>query len=174
MFPDDPLAHMRSTFEKDMDRNVFVIMRYAPTSPFVKIENTIKETLQRFGLKAVLARDVILHQQIWNHIRFCMEHSRYAIVVFENILQPDFNPNITLELGYMLALKRPCLILKDDSMDKLHTDIIGHLYTPFNVHKVKETVGGAIEKWLMRLGPNSVKPAETISADKPVEANKKR
>ncbi|HEX8919847.1 MAG TPA: hypothetical protein VF766_00120, partial [Pyrinomonadaceae bacterium] len=85
----DQLAHIRNTFEKDLYRNVFVIMRYAPKAPFVEIEKTIKETLQRYGLKAVLAKDVAFHQQLWNHVRFCMEFSRYAIVVFESILNPD-------------------------------------------------------------------------------------
>jgi len=170
----DQLAHIRNTFEKDLYRNVFVIMRYAPKAPFVEIEKTIKETLQRYGLKAVLAKDVAFHQQLWNHVRFCMEFSRYAIVVFESILNPDFNPNVTLELGYMLAKGRPCLILKEKAMPKLHTDIIGHLYVPFNAHKVKETVRTAVENWLEGLGHTSIKPAETITAATAIEAYKER
>lgn len=103
-----------------------------------------------------------------------MLHSRYAIVVFEKILQPDFNPNVALELGYMLALRRPCLILKEKSMPILHTDIIGHLYTPFDAQNIKATVASAIESWLEKLGHPRVKVAETITARSTIKAYKKR
>ena len=170
----DPFAINRGRFEKEENKNVFVIMRYGPDVPFKEIESTIKDTLQRYGLKAVLARDVAFYQQLWNTVRFCMTHSRYAIVVFERIQQPDFNPNVVLELGYMLAMQRPCLILKEQSLPTLSTDIIGHLYTPFDSHRVRETVGVAIEDWLKRLGHSSIKPAEIITADTLLEANKER
>jgi hypothetical protein len=173
----DPLSENRRLFEKDENKNVFIIMRYGPEIPFAEISNTIKETLERYGLKAVLARDVVFHMQLWSNIRFCMEHSRYAIAVFERIAQPEYNPNVSLELGFMLALRRHCLILKEQSLQILHTDIIGQMYTSFDSHRVSETVGHAIETWLQKLGHSSIKPADTITANEsitPIEANKER
>jgi len=170
----DPLTENRRIFEKDENKNVFVIMRYGPQVPFAEIERIIKETLQHYGLKAVLARDVAFHMQLWNNVRFCMDHSRYAIVVFERISHPEFNPNVSLELGYMLALRRPCLILKEQSLPTLPTDIIGQMYTPFNSHKVTETISVAIDKWLQKLGHSRIRPAEIITANTSIEANKER
>src|SRR3712207_4509606 len=109
----DEFAVNQERFEKDKDENVFVIMRYSPESPFKEIEETIRNTLHQYGLKAVLAKDVAFHQELWENVQFCMRHSRYAVVVFERIQQPDFNPNVLLELGYMLALHKRCLILKE-------------------------------------------------------------
>src|SRR6185503_8693470 len=97
----DPFASNQAAFEKDENRNVFVMMRYSSETPFAEIEEVIKETLQRYGLRAVLARDVAFHQELWNNVRFCMNHCRYAIVVFDRIQEPEFNPNVALELGYM-------------------------------------------------------------------------
>jgi hypothetical protein len=174
MIPKDPFKKKRAAFEKDEHKNVFVIMRYGLEPPFAEIENTITETLQRFGLKAVVARDVSFHQQLWNNVRFCMDHSRYAIIVFERILEPAYNPNIAIELGYMIGLKRPRLILKDHSIQVLPTDIIGQLYTEFNSYKAKETIAVAIERWLEKLGHSSIKPAEVITASTEIEANIKR
>lgn len=174
MIPKDPFKKKRTEFEKEEHRNVFVIMRYAPGAPFTEIENSIKETLQKFGLKAVLARDVRFHHTLWNNVRFCMDHSRYAIIVFEKVLEPAYNPNIAVELGYMMGLKRPRLILKDQSTQVLPSDIISELYTEFNSYKVKETITVAIEQWLERLGHSSVKPAEVITAKTEIEANTKR
>ena len=161
-------------FEKDENINVFVMMRYEPNLPFVEIEETIKETLQKFGLKAILARNLTFHRQLWSNVRFCMEHSRYAIVVFENIVQPEFNPNVALELGYILALKKPYLILKEKSVPILHSNIRGFLHSSFDSHRVKETVGAAIEDWLHMLKHTKIEPAWTITANTQLEANIER
>lgn len=156
----NPFELNRKAFKRESDKNVVVIMRYGPDKPFQEIESTIKDTLLLYGLKATLAKDVALHEQLWDNVRFCMDHCCYGVVVFERILQPDYNPNVALELGYMLAKGIPCLILKDVSMPRLQTDIIGHLYTPFDSHSVRETVAPAIEGWLRRLGHSTV--VETI------------
>jgi hypothetical protein len=173
----DPLEEKRRAFEKEVNSNVFVIMRHGPEIPFAEIEQTIKETLLRYSLKAVLARDVVFHMQLWSNVRFCMENSRYAIAVFERIIQPEYNPNVSLEFGFILALRRPYLILKERSLQMLHTDITGQVYTSFDSHNVVETVATAIEKWLEKLGHSSIKPATIIATDQsttPIEANKER
>ncbi|MBW2737795.1 MAG: hypothetical protein JRE64_02875 [Deltaproteobacteria bacterium] len=169
-----PYKKNRMAFERDENKNVFVIMRYAPESPLDEIENAIKNTLRRFGLNAILAREKIFDDELWSNVRFCMDHSRYAIVVFERLIQPDFNPNIILELGYMMAIRRPCLILKEKSLPTLNTDIIGRLYTPFDSHKALETVSSAIEGWLQKLGHTSVHSAQIITGDDYLQASKER
>jgi hypothetical protein len=172
MDSNDPFELNRKAFKEERDKNVFVIMRYGPEKPFGEIESTIKNTLLLYGLKATLARDVALHEQLWDNVRLCMDHCCYAVVVFERILQPDYNPNVALELGYMLAKHIPCLILKEVSMPILQTDIIGRLYTPFASHNVKETVAPAIEAWLRTLGHSMVQ--ETIRSETGVDPNQER
>ena len=103
-----------------------------------------------------------------------MENSRYAIIVFEQILDPDFNPNVALELGYILAIGKDGLILKDSSMKDLHTDVMGHLYESFDSYNVEETVATSIESWLMKLGHSLIPPSVIITDDIPIEAYKKR
>ena len=79
----DPIKLNREEFEKDSNRNVFIIMRYAQGTLLDEIESTIKETLLKYNLKAILARDVVFDLELWSNIKFCMEHSRYGIVVFD-------------------------------------------------------------------------------------------
>jgi hypothetical protein len=171
----DPYVKNREDFERNEIRNVFVVMRYSSESPaLLEIEEAIKKTLKRYGLTAVLARDVAFNQELWSNIRYCMDHSRYGIVIFERLVQPDYNPNVTLELGYMLALRRPTLILKERSLPTLHSNIMGHLYTPFDSHKVSETVSVAVETWLRQLGHTPCPLARTISGTSHLESNKER
>lgn len=174
MAQSNPYVQNKARFEATEDRNVFVIMRYAPGAPFDEIESAIKDTLADYHFIPVLARDLALDPELWHNVRFCMDHCRYAIALFERIQQPDYNPNVTLELGYMLALGRPCLILKDTSLPTLHTDIIGRLYLPFDTYKASQTIRHAIETWLKQLGHSRIPSAQTITAPSHMEANKLR
>ena len=170
----DPLKLNRDEFEKDENRNVFIIMRYAPSTTLDLIESTIRETLSKFNLKAILAKDVAFDIELWNNIKFCMDHSRYGIVVFDRVKQPDFSPNVALELGYMIALKRPSLILKEQNIPTLNSDIIGHLYNAFDSYDIINSVSSAIESWLIKLGHSKIRSAEIITAENSLAANKKR
>ncbi len=170
----EQFAKNRGDFERNEHRNVFVILRYASEEPLLEVEVAIRDTLRHYGLNAVLARDVAFDEELWGNVRFCMDHSRYGIVVFERLIQPDHYPNITLELGYMLALRRQCLILKERSLPILNSDIVGRLYTPFDSHKATETVSSAVAAWLQRLGHTPGPSARTITGANHLEANKER
>jgi len=166
-------------FEAAKETNVFVIMRYRPGAAFKAIEHTIKTTLDRYGLKAVLAKDFQFEDQLWPNIEYCMTHSRYGIVVVENIDERSpkssyFNPNVAIELGYMLALKNRCLILKERAVRTLNTDILQFIYTPFDKFDVRDTVEAAISRWLENLSVFPTRPIEIISSDNALEAKKQR
>ena len=103
-----------------------------------------------------------------------MDHSIFAIAVFDSLTAPDYNPNVALELGYMLALRRHCLILKDDALPYLPTNIMGQLYWEFNLDNAYQTIGDAISSWLKQLNYGRIQPAETIAGKTSNEAIKQR
>lgn len=171
----DPFEQNRRAFEATEESNVFVIMRFEKQFSILNsIENAIKNTLNDFKLRAILARDVLLDSELWPNVRFCMNYCRYAIAVFDRMEDPNFNPNVTLELGYILALKRPCLILKDETIDTMPSDIIGRLYERFNSTDAAASVSLAVRKWLEHLGHTRFPPAETIIAQDNIDSNKLR
>lgn len=160
----------RTAFEQNFNKNVFVMMRYGNDAKFRIIEQTIKETLRRAGLTAVLAKDVQFHKSLWDNIQYCMDNCRYGIVVYEQILSRDYNPNVTLELGYMFGRDRTCLILKEKGLQYLHTDVLSFLYQEFesDTASLESSVRTALNTWLSRV--LVFKPAETISSDSDGEA----
>jgi hypothetical protein len=129
------------------DRNVFVMMRYADTPKFIEIEASIRNTLSSYGLIARLAKDRALSDDLWENIRLYMSSARYGVAVFEEIDRRDFNPNISLELGYMYALGRRCLLLKDKRMPRLPTDTCGKIYRDFDTYSVAESVSSQVKAW---------------------------
>jgi protein-tyrosine-phosphatase len=63
----------------------------------------------------------------------------------------EVSPNVCLELGYMLALGRPCLLLKERAVPEMQADLGGHLYKEFDAHDIGTTVSQAVRSWLQEL-----------------------
>jgi nucleoside 2-deoxyribosyltransferase len=76
----------------------------------------------------------------------------FGIAVFDRIEEESFNPNISLEVGYMLALKKPLCILKDRTLKTLHSDLVGRLYRVFDPLDPKATIYAQIAPWLRDKG----------------------
>jgi predicted nucleotide-binding protein len=76
----------------------------------------------------------------------------YGIAVFEDIDERDFNPNIVLELGFMLALNKRCLILKEKTLPKMPADIVGKLYKEFDFFNIESSISDQIKRWANDIG----------------------
>ena len=72
----------------------------------------------------------------------------FGIAIFERITADDFNPNVSLELGYMIALGKPVCLLRDKYLPALHTDLVGRLYESFDPQIPDKTIPGVLAKWL--------------------------
>jgi hypothetical protein len=166
-FP-NPYQDQIDRYKRDADRNVFVMMRYKNDGLLSSIWEAISNCLRDNGLNPVLAKNKLLHPQLWDNILVCMEYARYGIIVFEDVDgTKEFNPNIAIELGYMLARGRPCLILKDRSIKAMPTDIAGRVDEPFDSHNPATSIPEAIQGWLDRIRPS---PVQIITAKDEVEA----
>jgi len=134
------------------DTNVFVMMRYHENERFRDIEQTIRGSLSAHGLEAHLAKDRAFSDDLWENVRIYMHACNYGIAIFEQIHEKDFNPNISLELGYMYAWGKRCLLLKDGSMQKLPTDMCGKLYKDFDTDNIRSSLSARIDEWVRDLG----------------------
>jgi hypothetical protein len=123
------------------------MMRYRSTTHFSEIENVIRRNLLDFGLVARLAKDAALVEDLWENIVLYMQYSRYGVAIFEDIEERDFNPNISLELGFMYALKKRCLLLKEKRMPRLPTDICGRIYRNFDCYDIAASLSSEIRNW---------------------------
>jgi len=73
---------------------------------------------------------------------------RYGIAVFEDIERRDFNPNVSLELGYMLGRRKRSLILKERRLPNLPADVVHRLYKPFDMFAISDTVSREVNRWI--------------------------
>jgi hypothetical protein len=141
---------LASDLQNRSDRNVFIMMRYRPDAHFMRIEETLKTSLSKYGLIARLAKDCAFSDDLWENVELYMKFSRLGIAVFEEIDERTFNPNISLELGYMYGLGRRCLLLKDKRMPRLPTDTCGKIYRDFDTYDLASSISSQISDWCER------------------------
>jgi len=146
------------------ERNVFGMTRFPdptdpgdpagpdPVAPALEIARRVCE---RHGLEFHLASDRAMHDDLWMNVSAHMWASHYGIAFFEDRRGRGLNYNLTIEVGGMLLAGRRCLLVKDSSIKKMPTDLVGQIYKGVDVD-VETQVSEAIHSWIredLALGP---------------------
>lgn len=135
------------------DSNVFLMTRFRASDYHEEISRSVRYQLDSYGLELVRADDPNWSAAtLWERVQLCIEASRAGIAVFETMDETDINPNVSLELGYMMALERPCLLLKEKRLNALPADLCGHLYKEFDARDINQTIGQRMREWLREIG----------------------
>jgi nucleoside 2-deoxyribosyltransferase len=128
------------------------MMRFGTTKAHNQITDTIKQVLGSFGIHGLRADDKQYNDDVFGNIRTYLHGCGFGIAVFERLEKDDFNPNVSLEVGYLLALGKPVLLLKDKTLQQLHTDLVGKLYRVFDPQDIASTIPSEVQKWLKDKG----------------------
>ncbi|MBN8231037.1 hypothetical protein JYK02_26305 [Corallococcus macrosporus] len=154
------------TFHEDyaFEKSVFVMMKFpSPNMEEWKVKclddiyQAIKDELSRHGLTARRADKTNYsdRRQMWDNICIHMIGCKYGIAVLEDHVGPEFNPNVALEYGFMTALGRNVLLLKEQNFGHVRADILSTIQENFIIsekHVVdSESVKNAVEGWLVDL-----------------------
>ncbi len=126
----------------------FIMMRYGETKAHDEIVKAIRSALASHGIDGIRADDKQYHDDLFSNVMTYLYGCGFGITVFERIEADDFNPNVSLEVGYMLALNKPVCLLKDKTIKKLQTDLVGKLYREFDPQDPIGTIPNNINQWL--------------------------
>ena len=132
--------------------SVFLMMRFRDEEPYRVIERAISSTLGEYSLEPRRADWQQHDELLWSNVCKYMEGCGMGVAVFDQLLGDEVSPNVCLELGYMLAHHRPCLLLKERSMAPLQADLAGHLYKEFDAGALEQSVAAAVRAWLQEQG----------------------
>jgi hypothetical protein len=144
-----------SMFQRDHPdpmKNGFIIMQFSDSKPHRAILESVRATLGEFHLDGLRSDEREYSDELLTNIRTYMHGCGFGIAIFERLLEDDFNPNISLEVGYMMAQGKPVCFLKDKTLKSLHTDIVGKLYRDFDTQEPAGTIPGQLENWLRDKG----------------------
>ena len=133
-------------------RTAFIIMQFESTKLHTDIVFSIKKTLKEHNIEGLRADDKQYMDDLFPNVKVYMHACDFGVAVFDRITEDDFNPNVTLEVGYMLGMGKDVLLLKDKTLKSLSTDLTGRLYKQFNTTDVQETLPQQIKKWLSDKG----------------------
>lgn len=129
-------------------RTAFLIMQFTETEVHDKIISTIKNLLKEHNITVLRADDKEYNDDLFANIKTYMHCCEFGISIFERVTEDEFNPNVSLEVGYMMGLNKPICLLKDKTLKSLQTDLAGKLYKPINLFKIEETIKLHLNKWL--------------------------
>ena len=132
----------------DHTKVAFIMMQFGKTKAHDKIVEAIRSVLDSHGLIGVKADDKQYNDDLFPNVMTYLYGCGFGIAVFERIEDEEFNPNVSLEVGYMFALRKPVCLLKDETLKTLHTDLIGKLYKDFDPQDPVKTIPIKISQWL--------------------------
>ena len=133
-------------------KTAFIIMQCGSTTLHTDIVECIKKTLEKHNIIALGADDKEDMDDLFPNVEGYMHACDFGIAIFDRIIEDDFNPNVTLEVGYMLGLGKNVLLVKDQTLRSLSTDLTGRLYKQFDTTDVLGTMPEQVEKWLLDKG----------------------
>jgi hypothetical protein len=132
----------------DQTKLGFLMMRFAAAKPFQRIVNVIKKTAENHGLVVVRADENEFHANLFGNVQTLLHGCRFGIAVIERIETNESNANVGLEVGYLMAMNKPVLLLKDRNVPKLQTDLAGRLYKEFDPFEPQKTIPEQLTNWL--------------------------
>ncbi len=145
------LKRLRERFP-DEKKTGFLIMRFGEAKPYPAIVQAIKATAKEYGLEIIRADENEFHDNLWENVQTHMHGCSFGIAVYERIAFEQPNANVGLEVGYMMAMNKPVLLLKDKTVTALQTDLAGKLYKEFDPHDPAGTIPEMVERWLRDKG----------------------
>jgi hypothetical protein len=150
------VRHLESYLRKflkdhpEPSRNVFIMMRFSETPQMKQIHDAIVAGLAEHGMNAVRADDRDYTGELWSNIEVYLTGCRYGIAVFEDIEKRDFNPNVSLELGYFMGRGKRTLLLKEKRLPNMPSDVVHRLYKEFDGFDIENSIKREIGNWIMR------------------------
>lgn len=136
--------------EYPFETNVFAMTRFPEEEvpdPVADAIEAAKEACRLHGLVLHLASDRAIDDDLWTNVAGHMWASHYGIAFFEDRVDRGLNYNLTIEVGSMLMTGRRCALLKDVSIERMPTDLVGRIYKPIDLDSL-DTVHDAVHSWL--------------------------
>ena len=132
----------------DSVSTAFLIMRFSSKRQFGQIHDALRSAFSELGVRLLRADDKTYSEDLFENVRLYADCCSFGVAVFDRIEGEYFNPNVSLEVGFMLGRQKPVLLLKDETMQVLPSDLVGRLYVPLNVHEPLAGLGERLRKWL--------------------------
>lgn len=133
-------------YEKYGHNAIFVIMPFR--EELNKVYEIIKDIFASKGYSAIRADEKEFTNDLWENVRVYLECCNVAVAVFDKNDQDNYNPNVAIEVGYMLSKGNKVCLLKDKKLPKLPSDLISKMYKEYDSDDVEGTLPEQLGLWI--------------------------
>jgi nucleoside 2-deoxyribosyltransferase len=133
-------------------KTAFIMMQISETAEHGRIFNAIRTALMKNEIYGFRADKLEYHEDLYYNVLTYLHGCDFGIAVFESLENRDFNPNVAFEVGYIKALGKHVCLLKEKSLERLHTDLIGKTYNEFDINNCETTIEIQLNDWLVSKG----------------------
>jgi hypothetical protein len=135
--------------------NVFGMTRFPDEALSEELGDPVDQALgvargacEEHGLELHFASDRSMSDDLWTNVAAHIWASRFGIAFFEDRVKAGLNYNLTIEVGAMILSGRRTALLKDTSVARLPTDLVGRIYRSVDLDDL-DSVSQAIHGWLV-------------------------
>lgn len=132
----------------DYHKNVFVIMPFRKTLFHKFVFSSIDKTLRKLNFNPLRADSKLYSDDLLTNIEAHLYGSKFCVAVHDQTTDEPHNPNVTLEIGYALGLKKSVCLLKEKKVRSLPSDLQGRIYVEFNEEKIDTSIEKSLIKWI--------------------------
>lgn len=133
-------------YEKYGHNAIFVIMPFQ--EELNKVYEIIKDIFASKGYSAIRADEKEFTNDLWENVRVYLECCNVAVAVFDKNDQDNYNPNVAIEVGYMLSKGNKVCLLKDKKLPQLPSDLISKMYKEYDSDDIEGTLPKQLELWI--------------------------
>jgi hypothetical protein len=111
------------------------------------IVDAIRSALKAHAIEGLLADDKQYHADHWSNLQTYLHGCGLTIAVVAATGADDVNSNVSLGVGYAMALNKPICLLKPGTLTTGDADLLSNLYREFDAEQPKTAIPEQIEQW---------------------------
>jgi hypothetical protein len=134
-------------------KNVFIMMKFdSENSLLINTLSELRLTLRNHRYTALRADDKMYmkDRDMWDNVCVYMLCCKQGTALLENYSRQEYNPNVAIEYGFMRALNKRVLLLRDKQFPRDRADVAGKKMLPFDIND-KNSISLAVKIWLKEL-----------------------
>ena len=110
--------------------------------------DAVADGIRKRNYKARIASDAIHHRWLWDNVELYLLGCSRGVAIVEDKYLPELNPNVAIEWGWMAAMGRNVLFLREKSFRHERADWTGLINDPFDWDDPVPGVEKALDKFL--------------------------
>lgn len=151
---DEAPLHVRASLIRfledhpEYDRNCFLMMALGRSPDRSRVYTAIRRVLGDLRFTVLRADQRRYSDDLLTNVETYIHGCAFGISVHERIESETQNPNVALEIGYLLGIGKPVCLLKERTVPSLPVDLMGRLYVEFDLQRLRPSLRESLTRWL--------------------------